>query len=102
MISAFCEVDEGGVHTEPVPFHARPGGEVGHRLVRRYVLGPAVRVAAVVEGVHPDEDVSATEGLSPGEREGKENGVAGRHVGDGDARAQVLDPVMVRAPLCRR
>ena len=58
------------------------GREVRHLLERLDVLGPAVGVAAVVEGVDADEDVVCFEHLGPGERDREEDGVARGHVGD--------------------
>jgi hypothetical protein len=47
-------------------------------------LRPAVRVSAVVERIDPDEDVLGAEDLRPPERVREENGVARRHIGDGN------------------
>ena len=41
-------------------------------------------------------DVLGAEGLCPGEREGQEDGVAGRHVGDGDAVAHLGERAALR------
>ena len=75
---------------------AGSGREVGHRLVGRDVLGPAVRVAAVVERVDADEDVLGAERLGPGERKGQEYRVARRHVGDRNAVAHLGDGAALR------
>ena len=48
-------------------------------------LGPAVGVAAVVEGVDADRHRVEVAGLGDGEGQGEEHEVAGRHVGEGDA-----------------
>ena len=45
------------------------GGEVGHGLERRDVLGTAVRIAGVVKSVDTDEDVLRSNGFGVGERE---------------------------------
>ena len=72
------------------------GRQVGHLLVGADVLGPAVRVAAVVQGVDADEDVAGLQHLGPGQREGQEDRVAGRNVGDRDLVRQVLGALVVR------
>ena len=72
-------VGRGGLHTGL-------GGEVGGALKRRDELGPAVGVARVVHGVDADEQVHAAQHLGECKRIAEEDGVAGRHVGDGDVR----------------
>ena len=71
-------------------FNASFGGEIGHALKGFDVLGAAVRIAAVVERVHADENVLRPEDLSPGESEREKNCVAGGDVGDGDSRSKVF------------
>ena len=74
------------MNPEPLAaLHPGRGRQVGHALVGGDVLGPAVGIAGVVEGVDTDEDVARGQDLGPGECEGQEDGVAGRHIGDGDA-----------------
>jgi hypothetical protein len=76
--------DERRVNPDFRAFDSRAGGEVRHSGVGRDVLGPAVGIAAVVEGVGPKEDVPGAEGFGPREREGEEDRVPGRHVGGRD------------------
>jgi len=64
--------------------NARPGGQVRHPPVGLEVLGTAIWIAAVIEAVHADEDVARAQRLRPREREGEEDGVPRRHVGDRD------------------
>src|SRR5216683_792563 len=49
-------------------------------LEGRDVFGPAIGIAAVVEGIDADEDVLRGERLRPGERERKKNGVPRRYI----------------------
>ena len=75
---------------------ARLGGQVGHLLVRADVLGAAVRVSAVVQGVDADENVAGLQHLGPGQRVRQEDRVASGDVGDRDLVCQVLCALMVR------
>ena len=61
------------------------GRQVRHALVGLDELGTAVGIARVVERVHADEDVGRFQHLGPRQRERKEDGVARRDVGDGNA-----------------
>ena len=73
------------MHGEPLaPLHPRLRRQARHRLEGSDVLRPAVRVARVVQRIHPDVEIGGTQHLRPGEGEGEEDGVAGRHVGDRD------------------
>src|SRR6185437_10088816 len=64
--------------------------EVCHALVRRNVLGTAVRVSGVVYRVHPDEDLRGAEHLGPGEGIREKDRVAGGDVGDGNPNAHLI------------
>src|SRR5467141_1681283 len=75
------ELDERGVDLQPRSLDAGPGRELRHLLVGREVLRPAVRVAAVVERVHADEEIVRLQRFRPGEREAEEDRVARRDVG---------------------
>ena len=74
-----------------VAFHARPRRQVGHPFICLDVFRPAIRIAGVIEGVDADEDVGALQHLRPGQRQRKEDGVAGRHVGHRDAVAHLVE-----------
>src|SRR5467141_495161 len=76
------ELDERGVDLQPRSLDAGPGRELRHLLVGRDVLRPAVRVAAVIERVHADEEIVRLQRFRPGEREAEENRVARRDVGE--------------------
>ena len=45
---------------------ARLGGEIGHGLEGSDVIGAAVRVTRIIDGVDPDENVGGTAHLSEG------------------------------------
>jgi hypothetical protein len=79
------EVKQGGMDAEAaLPFYRRPGGEIGHRFKGGDVLGAAVGITRVVEGVDADEEVEGAEHLGPAKGEGEEDSVARRHIGDRD------------------
>ena len=67
--------------------HAGLGREIGHPLKGRDELRPAVRVAAIVQRIHSDEDVARSQNLCPGKREGQKDRVARGHIGNGDPAA---------------
>ena len=79
-----CHRDERGVDAEPPPFDARLRRERGETLERRDVLGPAVRVAGVVERVDADDEVARAQRLGPGERQRQQYRVARRDVRRGN------------------
>src|SRR5260370_20849910 len=67
----FCAASDGGL-----------GGKVGHALEGFDEFGAAVGVSGVIERVDADENVRGLENLSPGQREGEEDGVARGNVSD--------------------
>src|SRR5438067_11076106 len=67
------------------------GGEVGHPLVSLNELRTAVRISAVVEGVHSYEDVAAPENFGPSQRERQEDRVASWNVGNGNAVGHLIN-----------
>src|SRR6187431_239910 len=81
-----AEADQWGMDPEKPPLDAGAGGEVRHPLEGLDVLRPAVRVAAVVQGICADEDVGRLQYFGPAHGEGEEDGVPG-----GDVRRR--DPV---------
>src|SRR5262249_39936297 len=68
----------------------------GEPLERANELGPAVGVAAVVDGVHSDEDVYGAHDFAQPQREAEEEGVACGHVGHGDALAHRFGAAALR------
>jgi hypothetical protein len=74
-------------------------GQIGQRLEGGDVLGPAVRIAGIVERIDPDEDVARLQHLGPGERERQKNRIARRHIGHRDI---LLHRASDRAPWERR
>ena len=81
---------------------ARARREVRHLLVGANVLRPAVGIAAVVERVHADEDVSSAEHLRPRQREREEDRVARRDVRDRHAVTQLAgEPILGNRSIAR-
>jgi hypothetical protein len=78
IMSVFRQPDERGADAKGTSLDADFGGEVRDPLERLDELGPAVRVPAVVLGVHPDEDVRRADDFDPGRRAGQEDGVPHR------------------------
>ena len=78
-------MDQRRANPDPVSFHARLGGEVGHGLEGFDIFGPAIRVAGIIDGVHADEDIPAAAHLGHRQGIGQKDGVACRHIGDGHA-----------------
>jgi hypothetical protein len=60
------------------------GREIGHLFESGDVLGATVRVSAVIDSIHAEIDVIGSQHFGPSQRIGKKNGVAGRHIGDGN------------------
>ena len=59
-------------------------GQVRQPLERGNEFRPAIRIAAVIDGIRADENVRGAKHLTPGERVGKEDRVSPRDVGDRD------------------
>ena len=96
MISAFVSRSSGAWIASRPPSTPAARREVRHPLERLEVLRPAVGIARIVERVHADEDVVRTGRLREGEREGEEDRVARRHVGDRDPAADLLRARVLR------
>src|SRR5205085_487599 len=75
-----------GVNPECTALHTFCGRQRCELLEGGDVLGPAVRVAGVVEGVDADEKVARVEDFSPAERERKKDGVSRGYVGRRNVR----------------
>jgi len=89
--------DQGGVDLDcPASLGIYLGGQVGHALVGRDVLGPTIGIAGVVEGIDTDEDAARLQHLRPGQGKGQEDGIARRDIGDRDT---CLCPI--RTPILR-
>ena len=65
-------------------FNGGFGGQVGQMAEGLDEFGPAIRIAAVIEGIDADEDVEGIEGFGPAQSKSKENSVAGGYVGNGN------------------
>ena len=79
----FREFDQRRVDTNArAPLDAGFGGEVAHLFESMNELGPAIRIAGVIERVDADVDVVGFEHFGPCQRERKKDRVARRHVGD--------------------
>jgi hypothetical protein len=74
----------------PLALNSGPRGQVGHRFIGRKILGPAIRIAAVVERIDAQKNVARIERLGIGQRQREEDCVAGRHIRDWDATANLL------------
>jgi uncharacterized integral membrane protein (TIGR00697 family) len=71
-------------------------GQARHPLVGADVLRPAVGIAGVIHLRDADEDVLRPEHLRPRQRVGEKDRVARRHVGDGDAAANLVGRAVFR------
>src|SRR6202035_3830762 len=60
-------------------------------FIRFDVLRPAVRISAVIEGIHADEDVKGVKHFSPGEREREEDRISGRNVRNRDTSPHLFN-----------
>ena len=89
MMSAFERRSSGAAMCSGRPSTPALRRQRGHALERCEVLGPAVRVAGVVERVDADDQRLGAEHFGPGERQRQEHGVARRHVGRRDRRLVV-------------
>ncbi len=69
----------------------RLGGQIGHLLESGYVFGAAIGIAGIINGIDPDENVAAAQNFSPGQCERQHDGIACRHIGDGNARVYTVD-----------
>lgn len=63
-------------------FHAGFGGEVSHTFKGLDELGPAIRVAGVVESVDTDKNVVRFQDFGPGERDSKKHRISRWNVRD--------------------
>jgi hypothetical protein len=64
----FRKIHQRRAHLDPAPLDRRLGGEVRHRFEGAQILGPAVRITGIVDGVRADEDMPRAEHLGPAER----------------------------------
>jgi hypothetical protein len=80
-----CQLDEWGMEVKTLTLDARLGSEIGQLLEGLDEGGAAVGVAGVVDSVDANEDVVGADDFGPAKGQGKEDGVPGRNVGDGDA-----------------
>ena len=81
-------------------FDATPCGEVRHSLIRGDVCRPAIRIAGIVDRIHPDKDVAGLEDLGPRERKRQEDRVARRDVGNWDS--QIVVAVLRHGEIARQ
>src|SRR6266446_138348 len=51
---------------------------------------PAIRISAIIQRVHPDENVVRAYYLSPGQSVAKEDCVSRRHVGNGNSACHLV------------
>ena len=66
-------------------FDAGFGSEVGHGFESGNEFGAAVGITRIIDGVDAEKDVTGIGYFGIGESEGKEDGVACRHISDRDA-----------------
>ena len=78
------------MNAQMVSFDPRLGRQIGHGFKGGDVFGAAIRIAGIVDRIHADEDVLATQDLGPGKGQRQHDGVAGRHVGNGNARLDTV------------
>ena len=78
-----------------IPNAAARRDQAGELLEGDQELGAAVRVAGVVHRVDADEDVVGAQNLGITEGQGEQDGIAGRHIGHGNAPGSALRHVDV-------
>ena len=71
-------------------FHPGLGRQLRQLLEAFDELRAAIRIARIIERIDADIDVARARGLGPAEREAEEDGVARRHIGDGDIVAHTV------------
>ncbi len=76
--------------------HGGRRGPIGHLLKGGDELGSAIRIAAVVRRVHPNEQVEGPEHLRPSEGVAQKDRVAGRHVRRGNLGRIAQIPAVFR------
>ena len=79
------------MNAQPCAFDGSLGGEVGHLLEGCDVLGAAVGITRVVDGIDSDKEVPTAEHLGPGQSQRQHDGIACRHIGDRNARLHTVD-----------
>jgi hypothetical protein len=79
-------VNERGMNLQyPFALCPGPGGQPGHFCKGLKLCRPAVRVAAIIQGIDPYENIICPNYFSPCHGVGQENGIAPRHIGRWDA-----------------
>src|SRR5437870_5380805 len=78
------------MNLEAATFDSRFGGDVGERFKEHDELRPAIGIAAVIDRVDAEKNVSCAFHLGPGKRVGEKDGVPCRHVSDRDAMADLF------------
>src|SRR5262245_26246044 len=73
------------------PFDTSLRGQIRKLLKGRDVFGTAIRISAVIESIHSDEDVVRAAHLGPREGDREKDGVARRNVRDRNVVLHVLN-----------
>ena len=82
-------VQQGSMNSDPAPFDTFAGRQVGHRLECLKVLGSTIGIAAVVQGIHANENIAGLQDLRAGQGIRQKNSVARRNIGHGDGRIRM-------------
>src|SRR4030042_4213960 len=82
----FGHLDQGGSNSNGDPsLNAGFCGQIGHPLKCMNIFRPAIRGAAVIDGVNADENIRRVKDLGPRKSTGKEDGVSRRNISDRNA-----------------
>ena len=85
-----AEFDEWCMHPVLIALDSGPGRQIGHSLEGLDISWTAIRIAGVINCIDTDEYIICTQHLGIGQRQGKHDGIAGRHVGDRNAAGFAL------------
>jgi len=83
----FAPKNQGRPQLGPVAFAAAFAGQIGQALEGAEVVGAAVGVTGIVDGIHAEHQFASAPGFRQAQAEGDEHRVAPGHIGAGDYAA---------------
>src|SRR5690606_25126289 len=82
---SLAEILQWRTDSKALPLDTRLGGEIGQPLECLYKLGATIGITRVIDRINANENITRTQHFSPPQCQGKEQRIARRHIGDGDA-----------------